>query len=123
MLTTELASSVKGHTNNIARGGRRAWGRGYTKPQFPDSVPCRPEKAQQFCMLANEHYEVHIHHDFVGLSLRASNIPTGEMFFKYSFQPKTRGDFPVTSDTNFLTIHAMMNFTMRWIMVIERGNG
>ena len=45
------------------------------------------------------------------------------MFLKNSFQPRTRGDFPVTRETIFLTIQAMINFTMRWIMVMDRGKG
>lgn len=40
-------------------------------------------------------------------------IPMGVMFFRYSLQPKTSGVLPVTKEVNFLTIQAMMNFTMR----------
>lgn len=51
------------------------------------------------------------------------HLPTGVMFLRYSLQPRTRGVFPVTKEISFLTIQAMMNFTMRCIIVIERGNG
>ena len=61
--------------------------------------------------------------EWEGLMGGASNSPTGEMFLVYSLHPRTRGAFPVTRETSFLTIQAMRNLMMRWIMVMASGNG